>query len=528
MEPALSISSTWLAIATVLVLLCLGSSSHALEIEKLVMPGDVIQGHAKFEADCDACHKSFSREHQNALCGDCHEPVAADQKAGRGFHGKDPEARSGQCSDCHTEHRGRAASIVSFETAGFDHSKSDFALLGKHRDVECEDCHVPGAGKWRDAKQQCQACHSEDDTHAGTLGENCAACHVPAGWDEWEFDHFANNGYALTGEHANVGCADCHADNHYSDTVTECAGCHRQDDVHKGRNGNDCVSCHTTRSWDESIFDHATQTAFPLLGGHASVECEQCHRPAASTMAIATTCISCHRSDDVHKGLLGDACDDCHTSNNWQASRFNHDIDTKFPLLGKHGPLECSACHADNPAQVTLGTACVDCHRDDDPHSGQLGEDCGSCHGESDWNAAVVFDHDLSPFPLIGSHRDVACADCHTDSRFRDAPSSCAGCHTDDDIHGGRLGSDCGTCHNPVNWGNWRFDHFETTGFILDGAHDSLRCTDCHRKPIDAASRTPSRCVDCHRRDDIHNGQFGKDCERCHYNDSFDRIRSLP
>ena len=47
-------------------------------IKSLVMPGKVIEGHAKYENECGRCHKSFSKESQNHLCRDCHETVDVD------------------------------------------------------------------------------------------------------------------------------------------------------------------------------------------------------------------------------------------------------------------------------------------------------------------------------------------------------------------------------------------------------------------------------------------------------------------
>jgi len=514
-------------IAIMLLQLTTGVSAYALDIEKLVMPGEVIEGHAKIEADCDACHKSFSRESQNVLCSDCHTAIAADQKAGRGFHGKDKTASTAQCASCHTEHLGRGASIVNLDTASFNHKLSDFELLGKHADSNCKDCHVADVA-WRDAPQACLACHKDDDQHRGALGEDCAACHTPADWSQWTFDHFADNGFALAGKHKDVTCSGCHADQHYKSTPTTCIGCHREDDVHKGLNGDDCESCHTVNNWQESLFDHGKKTSFALLGKHATASCDQCHSTRAKTMRLDSSCISCHRDDDVHKGRLGDDCADCHDAKAWQASGFKHDLRTSFPLLGKHSTAQCAACHLEAPEKVSLGTACIDCHKGDDVHAMQLGSDCADCHNESGWTLSVRFDHDFASFPLIGKHRDAVCADCHETGRYHDAPSDCSGCHSDDDIHAGRLGADCATCHNPVNWDRWRFDHLAETGFVLDGAHAEQSCTDCHRQPIAAGNHTPSRCIDCHRSDDVHNGQFGRDCGRCHYTDSFDRIRSLP
>ena len=52
--------------------------SHAQDIETLLMPGDVIEGHADVEAECSSCHKSFDKKAQRGLCMDCHEVVADD------------------------------------------------------------------------------------------------------------------------------------------------------------------------------------------------------------------------------------------------------------------------------------------------------------------------------------------------------------------------------------------------------------------------------------------------------------------
>ena len=85
------------------------SDSSAQDIETLVMPGQVIAGHADIEPECSSCHTMFDRSAQRQLCMDCHEDVAADVDASKGYHGLHPEASNDQCSSCHTEHDGRDA-----------------------------------------------------------------------------------------------------------------------------------------------------------------------------------------------------------------------------------------------------------------------------------------------------------------------------------------------------------------------------------------------------------------------------------
>ena len=47
--------------------------------ERLVMPGQLIQGHAKLEAECSKCHSPFSPKAQDDLCLACHKAIAADK-----------------------------------------------------------------------------------------------------------------------------------------------------------------------------------------------------------------------------------------------------------------------------------------------------------------------------------------------------------------------------------------------------------------------------------------------------------------
>src|SRR5450756_3148087 len=108
--------------------------------ETALMPGEVIQGHAKLEADCKECHVRFDKEAQTTLCSDCHKDVKADVLKHEGFHGRLEEK---ECRACHTEHKGRNANIAVLATKNFDHAKTDFPLLGAHQKqekIKCKDC----------------------------------------------------------------------------------------------------------------------------------------------------------------------------------------------------------------------------------------------------------------------------------------------------------------------------------------------------------------------------------------------------
>ena len=509
----------------VMMLLLHASSSGAQSIESLVMPGDVVESHADIESESSSCHVMFNREAQTQLCVDCHEDVGADIGNARGFHGRSADAGTETCASCHTDHEGRDAQIVLLDESSFDHDLTDFALIGGHLDIGCADCHAPEE-KYRDAPSDCLSCHVEDDPHQGFMGEQCVDCHTASGWLEVEFDHETTD-YPLIGGHREPACADCHVDQTFQDTPSTCIGCHADDDVHNGRSGDQCDSCHNPTSWTDSSFDHARDTRFTLDGRHGELTCSDCHSDEPFADALDTTCISCHLEEDEHDGHFGAECETCHTTELWTEIAFDHERDTNHALLGAHETLDCESCHVQPVFDVAIGPGCNDCHAEDDPHDGEQGIECLDCHNESSWEEDVFFDHDLTSFPLLGGHAEAECESCHESHRFRDAPGTCVDCHAEEDPHNGRYSSDCADCHNPVDWQAWQFDHDALTDFPLDGAHDTVACDACHRQPLQDMQQLGSSCGDCHRADDIHDGEFGADCGRCHSADNFRDVRNI-
>lgn len=499
--------------------------SQAQSIESLVMPGDLVEGHADLESDCDSCHVRFNREGQQELCLDCHELVADDIASSSGFHGLFGDAKNSLCVSCHSDHEGRNADIVGLVETRFDHDLTDYPLIGGHTEVECGDCHGSG-DKYRNAPSDCSSCHSDDDPHRGFMGEQCGDCHEPSDWLVVVFDHESTE-YPLLGGHVKAACADCHADQTFQNAETTCFGCHAEDDIHNGRSGQDCANCHSPTSWTESSFVHERDTIFDLRGGHAELICDDCHSEEPFSDDLEVACISCHREDDEHDGHFGEQCDTCHNDRLWTESLFNHQMDTGYTLLGKHETIECEACHVEPIYDVPLNDGCNDCHKPDDPHEGEQGTECGDCHNESSWQDDVFFDHGLTRFPLLGTHVETACIDCHETHMFREAPLACVDCHADEDPHEGRFSADCDTCHNPVDWALWDFDHDRQTDFPLAGAHIDVACNECHRQPLSVMGPAGNRCSDCHMPDDVHDSQFGLDCGRCHSSDSFRDVRSI-
>ena len=544
------------------------------------------QAHAKFDEDCKACHVRFDRTAQDRLCADCHKDVGQDLRAKTGLHGRMvPQS----CKACHAEHKGRDVHIGAFDhqkfdhsttafvlrgghvkvdcakchtaaktyrvadrtciachrkddkhkgslgpkcadchteaswkEAKFDHSTTRFPLLGKHDGVKCDDCHKDG--HYKDTPMACVACHRKDDHHKSQFGDRCDTCHAATDWKSIRFNHDTDTTYALLGRHRLVKCESCHTGNLYRDKLaTACVECHRKDDKHQGSLGTNCANCHSERTWKEpNRFDHS-KSDFPLLGSHAKVACADCHK---STMfkEAPLQCIGCHRKDDKHKGTLGEACQTCHDATKWTKTSFDH-AKTVFPLLGKHQPVKCAACHKSFNYKEAP-TDCFACHQADDKHRGQEGKACGSCHDTHGWTPAPSFDHGLTRFPLLGNHARVECKSCHAGPLFKSANISCNSCHAKDDKHKKTLGPLCEQCHNAKAWKAWDFDHDKRTRFPLDGKHVGLSCAACHTRPMETRVTASSQCVSCHVKDDVHDGSYGKTCQQCHVTSSFRNIKS--
>ena len=587
--------------AALAALLAVGVAAPAMAqgIESVLRPGDLIQGHAKWEEECAKCHVRFERAAQDQLCMDCHKEVGQDVRERVGYHGR---LKPQTCRSCHTDHKGRAARVVELDKQKFDHEQTDYLLRGKHAKVECEKCHEPKKKYWQ-AASDCNACHRKNDVHKGSLGSKCADCHTENDWKEAKFDHDKSR-FPLKGKHVDTKCGDCHKKGvEYKDAPRTCLGCHKKDDNgvkgHKGQFGEKCESCHDVKAWKPSTFNHDTDTKYALRGKHRTTKCADCHTGPLYKDKLGSTCIDCHKKDDEglkgHKGSLGRDCAACHVENGWkEKGKFDHDK-TEFPLLGKHHDTKCADCHKstnykeapkdclschkkDDKHEATLGTKCQDCHverdwkttgtrfdhektrfklrnahaaktlqckachidlkhyrdtpmdciachKKDDKHEGQQGTRCASCHNDRDWKT-TVFDHGLTRFPLLAKHVKVECKACHKSPRFKDAQIACVACHLKDDVHKTTLGPSCEPCHNARSWKAWDFDHDKRTKYVLDGKHKGVACKACHTQPMEGKVMVSTRCITCHVKNDVHDGTYGRQCEQCHVTSSFKTIRS--
>ncbi len=327
-------------------------------------------------------------------------------------------------------------------------------------------------------------------------------------------------------------------------------------------------------AWAQS--DFFSSSPGPLAKSHAALDkpanCNDCHVDGSREVSNQK-CLNCHDHKDLGaritagKGfhasasVKGKKCEACHKDHKgvgydlmgWSAMKggekgFDHDL-TGWPLKGKHIQTDCAECHKTRNKQglkVFMGTdrlcGSSGCHGNDQPHKFERKDmlACERCHNESVWKPSktnLQFNHDDrkdAGMPILGSHKDVTCAKCHPKSVFN-LPFSDAdrcgnsGCHVS--VHDGHLfgakGKDCEWCHSPT-FKNFKqlygkdmpfFDHQERTRFNL-GAHNKLKCYDCHTKAL--GERKPEdNCEVCHSKDNKHGNRFSEfgsppKCQTCH------------
>ena len=283
-----------------------------------------------------------------AACLRCHnDRGAVERYVARGCSGCHSDPHKGSlsldCTRCHDEESWQPHGLVS------EHFQTSFPLTGVHVSVACEQCHERASvGDYVGAPNECHLCHQEDlaqtisPNHIDMgLTTNCQDCHITSTFLEATLDH---SSFPLIGGHALAAadCTKCHDSGVLAGLATDCVSCHQQDysdttapnHVQAGF-PTDCEVCHTITSWQGAVFDHS---AFPLEGGHASVDCTQCHTGNVFA-GLASDCVSCHQTDfdnaEPNHVAAGFAttCDDCHTINTWEGATIDHSI---FALTGGH------------------------------------------------------------------------------------------------------------------------------------------------------------------------------------------------
>ncbi|MCK9209801.1 MAG: cytochrome C [Ignavibacteriaceae bacterium] len=156
---------------------------------------------------CKTCHfKEQEKEwHFTQLgnrCNDCHKNIHGDEIKAK-FIGNN------ECSNCHN--------TEAWQKITFDHSKTEFPLLGKHVASACSGCHEKKkindeiSIKFASVTTLCEGCH-RDVHHAQfkVAGINdCERCHIFDNWNPVKFNHEQTR-FTLAGGHQAVACSACH------------------------------------------------------------------------------------------------------------------------------------------------------------------------------------------------------------------------------------------------------------------------------------------------------------------------------
>lgn len=457
---------------------------------------------AHIRIECYDCHTdALRRKKPDRECQSCHADENKHKDRFKAFG--DPPA----CGKCHPSSSWKAPQI-------FNHNReTTFALTGKHAQIECRKCHRgkdPADFERFDPKTVgCMGCHQHKNVHGGTRDEDsCLDCHQDAGVIAVDRDaarkqyHGPDSDFPLVKGHANVECTLCHKNDVWKATPTECGVLCHEDSLHRGRLGDKCSACHSPGDFSAALFEHDTDTEWPLVGFHKTVpSCEECH-PGRVYADTPKTCgvAGCHAEDDAHNDKLGDDCGKCHQQTGENV--FNHNAMAAFSLDGAHLTTRCAECHPSIEFKPQP-TNCFGCHPEPKVHKGQFGTNCESCHNTSTWKGIQAL-HDVGDFSLRGMHDRLACQTCHGSrmKKLQGTGNLCITCHRQDDIHANSLSPRCGKCHTQWSFSPARFQH-ATVGCILTGLHRTLPCADCHQTG-NYRGLSPT-CYSCHRDEALRN-----------------------
>jgi hypothetical protein len=126
-------------------------------------------GHSRLE--CQRCHGGAGDlQGFGKVCDSCH---------------RQDDAHAGSlgplCGECH--------SVRAFAPARFTHTTTGFSLMGAHRMLACNRCHL--AGNYMGMNGDCISCHLDDAVraqntaqmpHGGFAAQSCLDCHNQISW----------------------------------------------------------------------------------------------------------------------------------------------------------------------------------------------------------------------------------------------------------------------------------------------------------------------------------------------------------
>ena len=304
--------------------------------------------------ECIACHQDddFSIV-DNKTCFDCHN--AFNVSFGQ-MHIQDFGA---DCLGCHD----------GFDRMrGFNHEQIGYPLEGKHALVKCTDCHT--SSDIKNIPTDCKDCHSEPTIHQGLFDSVCNSCHTPHGWspatlEGANFSHLESAGFSLARHQVDyfnkvITCSTCHPENLLNSNLQFCVDCHSAEDQlfmneHQQQFGTDCLVCH---DGVDRLSNFTHEVFFPLVGRHAEINCVDCHKNNVFRDTPGD-CWQCHPEPELHLGLFGIECSNCHTAEAWSPARLEqHSFPLNHGLENLNAQTQCAVCHEANFIDYT----CYGCH----------------------------------------------------------------------------------------------------------------------------------------------------------------------
>lgn len=286
---------------------------------------------------------------------------------------------SAGCVECHT-------SETALQNAGADEATLQAALLAEdspltlHGRLGCVTCH-DGIG----TTQNIDAAHQDlvlDPSHPDTASTYCVPCHheLPSEYPEHSVRTPHNEILVGIQEGADVcscsnchgsvahgvdpvsshetlaeamdSCVECHEDEGVPEEALTCSGCH----VGPHAERTDCDTCHaSTDIWSNiELASHPLE----LSGGHAALECYECHIQPNFGNLSGYTCSDCHTKPH---DFGGEDCVQCHLGTEDWTSIDETSINHLAIWEGYeyHEDVACEGCHFES---YDLSTECSSCH----------------------------------------------------------------------------------------------------------------------------------------------------------------------
>lgn len=442
--------------------------------------GPVARVHATWEAQCSACHVSFSPIVPNHWARAIRTgPSPADQRctlchAGPAHHQNQKRDQAPGCADCHHEHRGREASLVYLP------------------DVDCTSCHAhlaarvePGAARagYRDITSfaidhpEFRAVEQGAGSDPGRIKFNHALHMTPgmvlaaggmpftlAQLDNAVRDRYRQPGQPDTGA-VRLDCASCHrtdaADRSASGGLTvrmpaRSAGAHMLPVLYE----NDCRACHRLNIEPVSIAKRedgrsANERAVPLEAPHG-LQPDRLHKALQAAYLERYTegkpdLLARAPAPNPMPGKAASAEDE-QLRSNIESQVYRAE---KILYLGKQTCAECHLFEAKNGASATALNVAEQIERGRSPAFRVVASSVPEV-----WLQHAVFTHQ--------AHRAVDCRGCHATAYAKSARGAEGSKESRDVLLPGI--ATCRQCHAPAG---------HSAAGATGGA--GFDCTECHR-----------------------------------------------